>query len=265
VYTKFIGGGNMLKAKVFVAEFIGTFALVFVGAAAAIYDKALGILGIALAYGLTLAVFVYLYGRISGAHFNPAVTIGLAANGNIKWSDAAFYWVAQFLGAVFAALLLHMFVTVLSNDAFSLATPVGLLTAKHPYYAMALEALLTFFLVTVFLHTMVDSKQVRPLAGWALGATLVIAVLAGYPFTGASLNPARSFGPALFTKVIIAGKADYLNVLLYLVYFIGPFIGSVLAALLYRFFKSEPATEAETEDAEEVVAENPAARETTRK
>src|SRR5512142_3012101 len=99
----------MLKAKVFVAEFIGTFALVFIGAAAAIYDKALGILCIALAYGFTLAIFVYLYGRISGGHFNPAVTLGLAANGNIKWSDAALYWAAQFLGAVAAALLLRMF------------------------------------------------------------------------------------------------------------------------------------------------------------
>ncbi len=247
----------MLKAKVFVAELIGTFALVFIGAAAAIYDKALGILGIALAYGLTLAIFVYLYGRISGGHFNPAVTLGLAANGNIKWSDAGLYWVAQFLGAVLAALLLRVFVTVLSKDAFSLATPIGLLTAKHPYYAMALEALLTFFLVTVFLQTMVDGKQVRPLAGWALGATLAIAVLAGYPFTGASLNPARSFGPALFTKAIITGKSDYLNVLLYLIYFIGPFIGSVLAALLYRFFKSEPVTEAETGDAEEITEEPP--------
>ncbi len=252
----------MLKAKVFVAEFIGTFMLVFIGAAAAIYDKALGILGIALAYGLTLAVLVYLYGRISGAHVNPAVTLGLAANGNIKWSEAGLYWVAQFLGAVLAALVLRTFVAVLSNEAFSLATPSGLLTAKHPYYAMALEALLTFFLVTTFLHTMVDSQPVRPLAGWAMGATLVIAVLAGYPFTGAALNPARAFGPALFTKAIITGKADYLNILLYLVYFIGPFIGSVLAALLYRFFKAEPAAE---ENVEEVAAEKPVDPRTTRK
>ncbi len=252
----------MLKTKVFVAEFIGTFALVFISAAAAIYDKALGIVGIALAYGLTLGIFVYLYGHISGGHFNPAVTLGLAANGNLKWSDAALYWVAQFLGAVVAALLLRMFVTVLSSDAFLLAIPTGLLTAKYPYYAMAIEALLTFFLVTVFLHMMVDGKQVRPLAGWALGATLVIAVLAGYPFTGASLNPARSFGPAIFTKTIITGKADYLNVLLYLVYFIGPLIGSVLAALLYRFFQLEPVTREEIEDMEEDVAEKPVEKKT---
>ncbi len=255
----------MLRAKVFMAEFIGTFMLVFIGAAAAIYDKALGILGIALAYGLTLAILVYLYGRISGAHVNPAVTLGLAANGNIKWSDAGLYWVAQFLGAALAALLLRVFVAVLSDTAFALATPVGLLTAKHPYYAMAMEALLTFFLVTTFLHTMVDSKPVRPWAGWAIGATLVIAVLAGYPFTGASLNPARSFGPAIFNKAIITGKADYLNILLYLIYFIGPFIGAVVAALLYRFFKSEPSPSETTEEVEEVAAEKPAPHQTPRK
>lgn len=253
----------MLKTKVFVAEFIGTFMLVFVGAAAAVYDKALGILGIALAYGLTLAVLVYLYGRISGAHFNPAVTLGLAANGNITWGEAGRYWLAQFLGGALAALLLRVFVSQLSAEAFSLAIPAGLLTAKYPFYAMALEALLTFFLVTTFLHTLVDGKPVRPLAGWAIGATLVIAVLTGYPFTGASFNPARSFGPALFTSSIITGKADYLNTLLYLVYVIGPCLGAVLAALLYRFFKSEPVAK-EAEEIE-ILAEEPAVPKTIKK
>src|SRR5215813_4744551 len=90
-------GGEMFNPKVFVAEFIGTFALVFVGAAAGLYN--VGLLGVALAHGLTLAVFAYVFGYISGTHINPAVTLGLAANGNIKWSEAVVYWVAQFSGA----------------------------------------------------------------------------------------------------------------------------------------------------------------------
>src|SRR5215475_6537344 len=107
-------GGGMSGFKIFVAEFIGTFALVFVGAAAGIYGNNLGLLGIALAHGLTLAVFVYAYGHISGTHINPAVTLGLAANGTIKWADAVIYWFAQFSGAVLAAVLLRMFIGVLN-------------------------------------------------------------------------------------------------------------------------------------------------------
>lgn len=266
----------MLKVKIFVAEFIGTFALVFIGAAAGIYGKSLGILGIALAHGLTLAVFVYAFGHISGTHINPAVTLGLAANGNIKWNDAILYWVAQFAGGVLAAFLLRMFVTPLSTDAFSGAMTSGLLTSEHPYYALAMEALLTFFLMNTILHTAVDGKA-GPFAGWAIGTTLVIAILAGQPLTGASLNPARSFGPALFTSTITTGRPDYQNTILYLTYFIGPFLGAIAAAFLYRFFKWEPETSEVIEDVEVVEEEvvfvetserkpvrKPAARKTTR-
>ena len=261
--------------KVFLAEFIGTFALVFVGAAAGVYGQSLGLLGIALAHGLTLAVFAYAYGHISGTHINPAVTLGLAANGNIKWGDAPVYWVAQFSGAGVAALVLRLFLTPLSPEAFASAATTGALVAEFPYYAVGVEALLTFFLVNTVLHTAVDGKA-GPFAGWAIGTTLAIAILAGGPLTGASLNPARSFGPALFNSVLDAARLDVQNPTFYLIYFMGPFIGSIVAVLLYQVFKYEPVNIDDDEEMEvvgEVVVEEPvkkpvrkpAARKSTKK
>jgi MIP family channel proteins len=247
----------MKIAKVFVAEFIGTFALVFVGAASGIYmsvsSLGVGLLGVALAHGFTIAAFVYVFGYISGAHFNPAVTLGLAANGNIKWIDAPVYWLAQFLGAGLAALSLKTFVTLINATIVTGMATNGVLTAEHTYYALALEALLTFFLVNAVLHTAVGDKA-GPMAGWAIGTTLTVAILAGGPLTGASLNPARSFGPAIFTEVIKAGTSDWRNLSFYVIYFVGPFIGAIVAALVYQFFKYEPVMIDDMED-EEVQAE----------
>jgi MIP family channel proteins len=263
----------MSSIKVFLAEFIGTFALVFVGAAAGVYGQSLGLLGVALAHGLTLAVFVYVYGHISGTHINPAVTLGLAANGNIKWGDAAVYWAAQLSGAALAAFMLRMFLTPLSPEAFAGAATTGALVAEFPYYALGVEALLTFFLVNTVLHSGVDGKA-GPFAGWAIGTTLTIAILAGGPLTGASLNPARSFGPALFTKIMDPGKLDVQNLTFYLIYFIGPFIGAILAVLVYQLLKYEPVNIDEEEEMEvmEIVEEpvkkparKPIARKSTRK
>jgi MIP family channel proteins len=254
----------MSNPKVFVAEFIGTFALVFVGAAAGLYN--VGLLGIAFAYGLTAAVLGYVYGHISGTHINPAVTLGLAANGNIKWGDAAVYWVAQFSGAALAAFVLKTFVSLIDTN--------GVLAADHAYYAMAVEALLTFFLVNTVLHATVGSKAGQ-FAGWAIGTTYTIAVLAGGPLTGASLNPARSFGPAIFTQAIKAGTPDWQNPMMYLIYFVGPFLGAIVAVLLYQFFSAEPAVAEEADEIEEAVVEEivveepvkkkPAVRKSTKK
>lgn len=260
----------MSNPKVFVAEFIGTFALVFVGAAAGLYN--VGLLGIAFAYGLTAAVLGYVYGHISGTHINPAVTLGLAANGNIKWLDAAVYWVAQFSGAALAAFLLKTFVSLVSADAVAGMATNGVLTADHAYYAMAVEALLTFFLVNTVLHATVGSKAGQ-FAGWAIGTTYTIAVLAGGPLTGASLNPARSFGPAIFTQAIKAGTPDWQNPMLYLIYFVGPFIGAIVAVLVYQVLAYQPVVVEEEDDdvieeveaVEEIVEEKPAGKPTTRK
>jgi aquaporin Z len=219
----------MFNYKVFVAELIGTFALVFVGSAVSMYDA--GLLAVALAHGLTLAVFAYTFGHISGAHVNPAVTFGLALNGTVRWGEAAVYWVAQFAGAVLAAFALNAAVSVVNAQAFGAAQTQGVLTINFPYYALGVEALLTFFLVTTVLHTAVAGKA-GPLAGWAIGTTLAIAILAGGPLTGASLNPARTFGPAA-----VAGTAR--DGMLYLVYFLGPLLGSAIAVGAYRLLETE--------------------------
>ena len=226
----------MFNPKVFVAEFIGTFALVFVGAAAGLYQ--VGIIGIALAYGLTVIALLYTLGHVSGMHINPAVTLGLAIQGTVKWLEAIVYWVAQLAGAVLAAFLVKTFVDLLDPNAFSGMATTGLLTAQHTYYALGLEALLTFFLVNAVLQTTTDGK-VGQFTGLAVGMTYMIAVFAGAPLTGASLNPARSFGPAVFTSAITPGTLDFQNPTFYLVYFVGPFVGAILAVLVHQFFKLE--------------------------
>ena len=218
----------MFNYKVFVAELIGTFALVFVGSAIGLYDA--GLLAVALAQGLTLAVFTYVFGHISGTHINPAVTFGLALNGTVSWAEAAVYWVAQFAGGVLAAFVLNSLVGLVNAEAFAGAQTTGVLTENFPYYAVGVEALLTFFLVTTVLHTAVAGKA-GPMAGWAIGTTLAIAILAGGPLTGASLNPARTFGPAA-----VAGTAR--DGMLYLVYFLGPLLGSAIAVGAYRLLST---------------------------
>ena len=214
----------MINYKVFIAELIGTFALVFVGSAVSLYDA--GLLAIALAHGLTVAVFAYSLGHISGTHINPAVTFGLALNGTVTWAEAAVYWVAQFAGAVLAALVLSSLVGLVNAEAFAAAQTTGVLTQSFPYYAVGVEALLTFFLVTTVLHTAVAGKA-GPMAGWAIGTTVAIAILAAGPLTGASLNPARTFGPAA-----VAGTAQ--DGMMYLIYFLGPLLGSAIAVGAFR-------------------------------
>ena len=212
----------MFNSKVFLAEFIGTFALTFIGAGAGIAGA--GLVGVALAHGFVLAVFVYAYGNISGTHVNPAVTFGLALNGTIRWSQAIFYWIAQFLGAIFAAFLLKTFVGDISGGA-----TVGSLTTSQPVFAMVVEAILTFFLVNTILHAAVAGKG-GAFAGWAIGAAYTFAILAGGPLTGGSLNPARTFGLALFSAPSFAATSTYV------VYLFGPLIGATLAVMAYNFF-----------------------------
>ncbi|MBI1854470.1 MAG: aquaporin [Chloroflexi bacterium] len=215
----------MFNSKVFVAELIGTFALTFFGAGAGVAKA--GLLGVALAHGIAVLVFVYAYGHISGAHVNPAVTFGLALNGAIKWGQAIFYWIAQFLGAVIAAFALNTFTP--GGDISGGAT-VGSLTGAAPFLALTVEALLAFFLVNTVLHTAVAGKGGN-LAGVAIGLTLTLNILAGGPLTGASFNPARTFGPALFT-----GAAA--NPMTYVIYFIGPLLGAAIAAGVFKFLNS---------------------------
>src|SRR5687767_11949837 len=128
-----------LNPKVFLAEFIGTFALVFIGAGAAAQVEDVGVVGVAFAHGLVIALFVYVYGPISGTHINPAVTLALAINKVIEWTDAIVYWVAQFLASMLAAGALFLVFNGAKNGLG--ATELG--TGINPWQGLLIEAILT--------------------------------------------------------------------------------------------------------------------------
>ena len=209
-----------LHPKAFLAEFIGTFALVFIGAGAAAQAAAIGVVGVALAHGLVVVLFVYAYGPISGAHLNPAITLGLAINKVIEWTEAAYYWVAQFLASIVAAGLLYVIL-----GAAKLKLGATNLTGVSWWQGLIIEMIITFFLVTAVFHTAVSGK-VKDFAGLVIGLTLAFGILLAGPLTGGSMNPARSFGPAIFTGSFAS---------VYWLYLLGPLAGAVGAAFLYRY------------------------------
>jgi aquaporin Z len=208
----------------FISEFIGTFALVFVGGAAIMVvsqsNSAAGLLQIALAHGLVLAVFISALMRISG-HFNPAVTLGFLAARRIEPVMAGLYIVAQLLGAVIAAYALK---ATFPAEVFAATRGGGQAISLDVTATQAwiLEAIATFFLTFVIFGTAVDPKAPH-VGGFAIGLVVTLDILAIGPLTGASMNPARSFGPALVTG-IFEGQ---------FVYWTAPIVGSIVAALLY--------------------------------
>ena len=209
----------MNKLRPCLAEFIGTFALVFVGIGA-IKTAGHDVLGIALAHGLTIAAFATATMHISGGQLNPAVTFGLVCGGHMTVPDAVRYWISQLLGALCAALIcLGLF----GRDVVVNGTP-QLAIALSPAQGILVEAILTFFLVFVVHATAVDARGPRSVAGLVIGATITLDILFGGPLTGAAMNPARVFGPAL-----AAGfwRDHY-------VYWIGPLVGGALGGLVYR-------------------------------
>jgi MIP family channel proteins len=210
----------------FVSEFIGTFALVFVGSGAImatrITQSSAALVEVALAHGLVLAVMVSALMRISG-HFNPAVTLGMLATRRIEPMMAALYIVAQVLGAVVAGYALK----ASFPDAIFVATRGGGQTIAldiNGSQAFMLEVIATFFLVFVIYGTVVDLRGPK-IGGLAIGFTIAADILAIGPLTGASMNPARSFGPAVASGVYEAQ----------LLYWGAPIVGGVIAALLYEY------------------------------
>ncbi|MCM2269075.1 MAG: aquaporin, partial [Thermoanaerobaculia bacterium] len=184
--------------------------------------------GVALAHGLTLAGFIYAYGHLSGTHVNPAVTFGAWLAGAIDLRRALSYWVFQLAGGIVAALALRAVLggvvgglgaTTLAGDLLI----AGQRVVVTPAAGFAVEAILTFFLVNAVLHCAVGGKAGN-LAGLAIGLTLTFSILMGGPLTGASLNPARTLGPA----VASGNFADLW------VYFAGPLAGAAVAAVLYK-------------------------------
>lgn len=209
------------------AEFLGTFMLVFACAGAAALGAG-GLVGVALAQGLALTVAVYLFGHLSGAHVNPAVTVGVWLAGKINTRRAVSYVVFQVFGAVVAALALRFvlggLVGNLGGTALGGKLEVGDATILvTPAAGLVVESLLTLFLVLAVLQGAIAGRAGH-MAGVVIGATLAVGVLVGGPLTGASLNPARTLGPALVT-------GDFADLWIYLA---GPISGGALAALLFR-------------------------------
>lgn len=201
-----------------VAEFIGTFALIFIGAGAGAIGAG-GVVGVAFAHGLVVLGFAYAYGHVSGTHINPAVTVGLLVAKQIDAGRAVAYVVVQLIGGTAGAFALRF---VLGGSDSGLGATV-LAEGVSPVQGLVLEAILTFFLVNTILNAAVSGKAGN-LAGVAIGMTLVFCLLMGGPLTGASLNPARTLGPA-----IAAGIFDDIWL-----YFVGTVVGGVLAALVYN-------------------------------
>lgn len=211
------------------AEFIGAFALTFFGAGAICADRyiqgtgGLGLFAVAAANGLAMAIMVSALGHVSGGHFNPAITIGFWVTRRLSTVDTLAYWGAQLAGAVVAAYLLKATVPEDTWRAVALGTPE--LARDFPKLAgMALEAVATFFLVFTVFATAVDERGTfKAIAGFGIGLSITIGIMAIGPFTGAALNPSRAFGPAL-------AIGHWVN---QGVYWIGPLAGGFVAGLLY--------------------------------
>ena len=202
------------------AEIVGTFALVFAGCGAVMVNElsggALGHLGIALVFGMVITVMVYATGHISGAHFNPAVTLAFALARRFPWREVPAYIAGQLVAAVSAAFAL---VAVLGQTASVGATvPAGAASQS-----LVLEVVLSFMLMFVITSVATDARAVGQAAGTAIGGTVALGAMFGGPISGASMNPARTLGPAL-----ASGETAHLWI-----YFAGPIIGAALGALTY--------------------------------
>jgi len=212
------------------AEFVGTFALVFVGAGSIAATGGQDLTAIALAHGLVIGVMASAVGHISGGHFNPAVTLGFLVTRRIEARLAAAYWFAQVTAAILGALLLRAVLPERSADPVNLGAP-GLGAGVSAGQGLMIEIILTFFLVWVIFATAADPRgSFRSIAGLAIGFTISLDILMGGPFTGAAMNPARALGPQLVQDVWSDGWVWYL----------GPAIGAVLAAFAYEFLYLRP-------------------------
>jgi aquaporin TIP len=228
-----------MKLEALVAEFIGTFTLIFVGvgaiAAGAAGGVDSGLVGAALAHGLAIAVMVSATAAVSGGHLNPAVTFGALVGGKIKPVAAVGYVIAQCLGGIAAAMLLYRAMPPDLLRQVNLGLPAlqdvhlisgGKTSVFHvtPVMGVVMEAVLTFFLVFVVFGTGIDRRGPK-VGGLFIGLVIVMDILIGGPITGAAMNPARHLGPA-----VVSGLYDHTWV-----YWVGPLLGGGLAGLVYKY------------------------------
>jgi MIP family channel proteins len=211
--------------RALVAEAIGTFALVFAGCGAIMVDQktaALGHIGVAITFGLVIMFGIYAVGHISGAHFNPSVTFAFAVSRHFPWSRAVGYWGAQLVGAIAAAALLR-------GSLGDIADVGATLPSGSQGQSFLWELVLTFFLMFVIMAVATDTRAVGEAAAIAVGGTVLLDAMFGGPISGASMNPARSTGPAL-----VSGNLHALWL-----YLVAPICGASLAALAYQFVRGE--------------------------
>jgi len=224
----------MTVPRSLLAEFIGTFTLIFAGCGAVVASvgvDSIGLVGIALAFGIAVAAMVAATGHISGAHINPAVTLSLLVAGKMKAGKAGAYVLVQLAGAAAAALALRLLLPPSSWEPVNLGA-TALAPQISPIAGVAIEAILTFFLVFAIFGTAVDKRGPGvPIAAFAIGLVVAMDIIVGGSFTGGSMNPARSFGPALASGT----WGDWW------VYLVGPLVGGAIACLIYsKVFLREP-------------------------
>lgn len=222
--------------KKYLAELVGTFVLTFLGCGAAVslncgVDTA-SVVGTAIAFGLAVVAMVYTIGGISGCHINPAITLGVLISGRMKGKEAGMYMLFQVIGAIIAAALLAFLVSSDPGLARGTATGANACASDNVFNGLIAEILLTFIFVLVVLGaTAKTNGATNNFAGLAIGLSLILIHLVGINYTGTSVNPARSIGPALFE----GGKA--LTQLW--VFIVGPFVGAVIAAACWKIIDSE--------------------------
>jgi aquaporin NIP len=207
------------------AETIGTFMLVFAGAGAVMVDAkthALGHVGVAITFGLVIMAGIYAVGHISGAHFNPAVTLAFALTRNFPPARAVGYWLAQVVAAVAAAALLR-------GSLGSIAHVGATLPSGSDAQSFLWELVMTAFLMFVIMAVATDTRAVGEAAAIAIGGTIGLEAMFGGPISGASMNPARSFGPA-----VVSGDVHALWI-----YILAPLLGAALGGLAYQLVRGE--------------------------
>lgn len=214
-----------LNLRAYLAEALGTFALVLIGTSTPVLTATLGVVNpvaTAVATGLILMVMIYALGHLSGGHFNPAVSLGFLIRKDLSWKDFGFYTVFQIIGAIIGSLCLGLFIGDFSNLAATDLSPQ--LANPQILTGLAVEIILTFLFVTVIL-AVTSYKQYENVVGLVIGLTLTALIFAGIGYTGAGFNPARSIGPAL-----LQGGSALSNLWIYI---IGPLVGSSLAAFTH--------------------------------
>lgn len=213
--------------KKYISELIGTFALVFCGTGAMTVNEVtngadLTHVGVAITWGLIVMAMIYAFGEISGAHFNPAVTIAFAYAKKFSWKEVPKYIIAQFLGALLASFIL--WVLFPASEYYGATIP-----SIEPWRAFILELLLTFFLMLVIINVSTGSKEVGTMAGIAIGGVVLLEAMFAGPITKASMNPIRSIAPAL-----ISGHLEHLWL-----YILAPILGALLAVISCKLVKDD--------------------------